>query len=97
VPPPSLFRQRNFSALWWGQLISLLASASPTWRLGLPPSTRITFADPKSSGLLSILAIVMLSVLLFAFTGAWVDRWTCAASCSRPIRCVDAAPILGCT
>ena len=76
--PPPLFRQRNFSALWWGQLISLLGERLTYLALiGLLASHTEHFKDAKSSLLLSVLANVMLApVLLFApFTGAWVDRW----------------------
>ncbi|HET9327505.1 MAG TPA: MFS transporter, partial [Candidatus Eisenbacteria bacterium] len=75
---PPLFRQRNFLALWWGQLISLLGERLTYLALvGLLAEHTNHFADPKSSQLLSLLAIVMLApVLMFApFTGAWVDRW----------------------
>jgi MFS family permease len=77
VPHP-LFSQRNFSALWWGQLISLLGERLTYLALvGLLAEHTNHFADSKSSQLLSLLAIVMLApVLMFApFTGAWVDRW----------------------
>jgi MFS family permease len=73
-----LFRQRNFSALWWGQLISLLGERLTYLALvGLLAQHTRNFADPRSSLLLTVLANVMLApVLLFApFTGAWVDRW----------------------
>ena len=76
--PPPLFRQRNFSALWWGQLISLLGERLTYLALvGLLAEHTNHFADPRSSSLLSLLAVVMLApVLMFApFTGAWVDRW----------------------
>ena len=73
-----LFRQRNFSALWWGQLISLLGERLTYLALiGLLSEHTRHFADPRSSLLLTILANVMLApVLLFSpFTGAGVDRW----------------------
>ncbi|TMQ70619.1 MAG: MFS transporter [Candidatus Eisenbacteria bacterium] len=75
--PASLFRQRNFSSLWWGQLISLLGERLTYLALvGLLAEHTGHFADPRSSQLLTLLAVVMLApVLLFApFTGAWVDR-----------------------
>ncbi len=75
---PSLFGQRNFSALWWGQLISLLGERLTYLALvGLLAEHTHHFADPRSSQLLTLLAVVMLApVLAFApFTGAWVDRW----------------------
>src|SRR5688572_9941435 len=73
-----LFRQRNFSALWWGQLISLLGERLTYLALvGLLAEHTGHFKDAESSSLLGLLAIVMLApVLIFApFTGAWVDRW----------------------
>ncbi|MEK7750843.1 MAG: MFS transporter [Acidobacteriota bacterium] len=79
-PPPSppLFRQRNFAALWWGQLVSLLGERVTYIALvGLLSQHTHGFRDPGSSWLLSVLANVMLApVLLFApFAGTWVDRW----------------------
>ena len=73
-----LLRQRNFSALWWGQLISILGERLTYLALvGLLAEHTQHFKDAGSSWLLSVLANVMLApVLLFApFTGAWVDRW----------------------
>ena len=73
-----LFSQRNFSALWWGQLISLLGERLTYLALiGLLSEHTHHFADARSSLLLTILANVMLApVLLFSpFTGAGVDRW----------------------
>ena len=78
APPPPLFRQRNFVALWGGQLISLLGERLTYLALvGLLAEHTHAFQDPRSSLLLSLLANIMLApVLLFApFTGAWVDRW----------------------
>jgi MFS family permease len=75
---PSLFRQRNFLALWNGQLISLLGERLTYLALvGLLAQHTHHFQDPRSSLLLWVLANVMLApVLLFSpFTGAWVDRW----------------------
>jgi MFS family permease len=75
---PPLFRQRNFSALWWGQLISLLGERLTYLALiGLLSEHTRHFADPRSSLLLTLLANVMLApVLIFSpFTGPWVDRW----------------------
>ncbi len=77
--PRPLLRQRDFSALWWGQLISLLGDRLNYLALGgllLEHTGR--FADPtQSSILLGVLGNVMLApVLLFApFAGPWVDRW----------------------
>jgi MFS family permease len=78
TPPRPLFRQRNFLALWGGQLISLLGERLTYLALiGLLAEHTRAFQDPRSSLLLSLLANIMLApVLLFApFTGAWVDRW----------------------
>ena len=72
-----LFRQRNFSALWWGQLVSLVGERLTYLALiGLLAEHTHAFRDTRSSLLLSLLANVMLApVLLFApFAGAWVDR-----------------------
>jgi MFS family permease len=74
---PPLLSQRSFSALWWGQLISILGERLTYLALiGLLAEHTAHFADSSSSWLLSLLANVMLApVLLFApFTGAWVDR-----------------------
>lgn len=74
-----LLGQRDFAALWWGQLISLLGDRLNYLALGgllLEHTGR--FADPtQSSILLGVLGNVMLApVLLFApFAGPWVDRW----------------------
>jgi len=73
-----LFRQRDFSALWWGQLISLLGERLTYLALvGLLVEHTRNFQDSRSSLLLSLLANVMLApvLLLAPFTGAWVDRW----------------------
>ncbi|NOT33137.1 MAG: MFS transporter [Candidatus Eisenbacteria bacterium] len=72
-----LFAQRNFAALWWGQLISMLGDRFTYLALlGLLASHTGQFREDRSSLLLSLLANVMLApVLLFApFTGAWLDR-----------------------
>ena len=76
--PPPLLAQRNFAALWWGQLISILGERLTYLALvGLLAQHTQNFRDPRSSLLLTLLANVMLApVLMFApFTGAWVDRW----------------------
>ncbi|MBI1795645.1 MAG: MFS transporter [Candidatus Eisenbacteria bacterium] len=76
--PPPILCQRNFQALFGGQLISILGERLTYLGLiGLLAEHTHHFADAKSPVLLSILANVMLApVLLFApFTGAWVDRW----------------------
>jgi predicted MFS family arabinose efflux permease len=73
-----LLRQRDFSALWWGQLISILGERlSYLALLGLVAEHTHHFADRDAPVMLAVLANVMAApVLLFApFTGAWVDRW----------------------
>lgn len=73
-----LLRQRDFAALWWGQLISILGERlSYLALLGLVAQHTGHFADRNAPVLLAVLANVMAApVLLFApFTGAWVDRW----------------------
>jgi len=84
TPPPStagtrpLLLQRNFAALWWGQLISILGERLTYLALvGLLAEHTGQFSEARSSWLLSLLANVMLApVLLFSpFTGAWLDRW----------------------
>ena len=72
-----LFRQRNFSALWTGQLISILGERLTYLALlGMLAAHTGHFHEARSSGLLILLANVMLApVLLFSpFTGAWLDR-----------------------
>ena len=76
--PAALLAQRNFAALWWGQLISILGERFTYLALvGLLAEHTGHFKDPGSSWLLSLLANVMLApvLLLAPFTGAWVDRW----------------------
>jgi DHA3 family macrolide efflux protein-like MFS transporter len=73
-----LLLQRNFAALWTGQLVSILGDRLTYLALvGLLAQHTREFRDARSSLLLSLLANVMLApVLLFSpFTGAWVDRW----------------------
>lgn len=75
--PVPLLRQRGFAALWTGQLISILGERLTYLALlGLLAQHTGHFHESKSSGLLLLLANVMLApVLLFApFTGAWLDR-----------------------
>lgn len=75
--PPPLLRQRNFSALWWGQLISILGERLTYLALvGLLAEHTGHFRSETSSMLLSVLANVMLApvLILAPFTGAWVDR-----------------------
>jgi MFS family permease len=73
----SLFRQRNFAALWWGQVFSITGDRFTYLALAglfFEQSRR----DPTTSyaALLAVFAnVVVAPVLLFApFTGAWVDR-----------------------
>jgi len=79
VPTRPLMLQRDFSALWWGQLISIFGDRLNYLALGgLLLLHTEHFADTaKSSLLLGVLGNVMLfPVLLFApFAGPWVDRW----------------------
>lgn len=75
--PPPLFRQREFAALWWGQLASLTGERVAYLALiALLAAHTSAFSDASSSWLLSALANVMLApVLLFApFVGTWIDR-----------------------
>ena len=72
-----LLAQRNFSSLWWGQLISLLGDRLAYLALGgLLLEHTHGGTDARYTVLLAWLANVMVApVLLFApFTGAWVDR-----------------------
>jgi predicted MFS family arabinose efflux permease len=76
VPRPLLV-QRDFGALWWGQLISILGDRlNYLALLGLIAHHTDSFRGTGASLLLTMLANVMLiPVLLFApFTGAWLDR-----------------------
>ena len=76
-PVASLFRQRNFSALWWGQLVSLLGERCAYLALvALVAHHTHGLRDANAAWLLSLLANVMLApVLAFApFAGAWIDR-----------------------
>ena len=73
-----LFRQREFAALWWGQLISIFGDRLTYLALvGLLAQHTGAFREQQAPLLLSALANVMLApVLLFSpFSGAWVDRW----------------------
>lgn len=72
-----LFRQRNFPALWWGQLVSLTGERATYLALiALLAQHTHGLQDAHAAWLLSMLANVMLApVLLFApFAGAWIDR-----------------------
>lgn len=76
-PPRPLLVQRDFAALWWGQLISILGDRlNYLALLGLIAEHTDSFRGTGASLLLTILANVMLiPVLLFSpFTGAWLDR-----------------------
>ena len=73
----SLFRQRSFAGLWWGQLFSITGDRFTYLALaGL--FFEHSQQDPRASyaALLAVFAnVVVAPVLLFApFTGAWVDR-----------------------
>jgi MFS family permease len=75
--PPPLLRQHNFSALWWGQLISILGDRLTYLALGgLLLEHTHRGVDARYPVLLAMLNNVMVApVLLFApFTGPWVDR-----------------------
>src|SRR5262245_27601171 len=77
-PSRALLRQRNFGALWWGQLISILGERfSYLAIVGLLAEHTQHFRDPGSPWLLSVHANVMLApvLLLAPFSGAWLDRW----------------------
>ena len=74
---PSLLGQRDFAALWWGQLISILGDRLTYLALGgLLLEHTHRGADARYPVLLALLGNVMgAPVLLFSpFTGAWVDR-----------------------
>jgi predicted MFS family arabinose efflux permease len=74
---PALLLQRNFAALWWGQLISLLGDRLTYLALGgLLLQHTHRGSDEHYPVLLALLGNVMAApVLLFSpFTGAWVDR-----------------------
>ena len=75
--PAPLLSQRNFSALWWGQLISILGDRLTYLALGgLLLEHTHRGSDARYPVLLAMLNNVMVApVLLFApFTGPWVDR-----------------------
>ncbi len=81
-PPPSprpLLLQRDFAALWWGQLISLWGDRINYLALnGLVQQHTRDYHDPGQSSLMLSLhgTVSVLPVLLFApFAGPWVDRW----------------------
>lgn len=74
-----LLLQRDFSSLWWGQLISILGERLNLLALnGLLLEHTRAFADlGQSSVLLVVLQTVqVVPVLMFSpFAGPWVDRW----------------------
>jgi len=76
-PLRPLLAQRDFAALWWGQLISILGDRlNYLALLGLIAHHTDSFRGTGASLLLTILANVMLMpvLLLAPFTGAWLDR-----------------------
>jgi len=74
-----LLLQRDFAALWWGQLISLIGDRINYLAInGLVQQHTRDYSDPGHSSLMLSLhgTVSVLPVLLFApFTGPWVDRW----------------------
>ncbi len=73
----SLFRQRSFAWLWWGQLFSITGDRFTYLALaGLFYEHSSKNPGVSFAALLAIFAnVVVAPVLLFApFTGAWVDR-----------------------
>ena len=77
TPSRSLFRQRSFASLWWGQLFSITGDRFTYLALaGLFYEHSRTDTSASYAALLAVFAnVVVAPVLLFApFTGAWVDR-----------------------
>jgi MFS family permease len=78
-PRPPLLLQRDFAALWWGQLISIWGDRINYLALnGLVQQHTRGYHDPGQSSLMLSLhgTVSVLPVLLFApFAGPWVDRW----------------------
>lgn len=76
---PPLLMQRDFAALWWGQLISIWGDRLNYLALnGLVQQHTQNYSDAsKSTLMLSLHGVVsVLPVLLFSpFAGPWVDRW----------------------
>jgi DHA3 family macrolide efflux protein-like MFS transporter len=74
-----LLAQRDFAALWWGQLISILGERLSAFALiGLVSERTHHLTDlAVAPGMLAALQNASVApVLMFApFTGAWVDRW----------------------
>src|SRR5262245_5115998 len=79
APSRPLLLQREFAALWWGQLISLWGDRLNYLALnGLVQVHTRDYHDPGQSSLMLSLhgTVSVLPVLLFApFAGPWVDRW----------------------
>lgn len=79
MPSAPLFAQRDFTALWWGQFVSMLGDRLTYLALfGVLLHHTDSFADAtQSSVLLGVLGnMMLLPVLLFApFVGPWLDRW----------------------
>lgn len=77
--PRPLLLQRDFAALWWGQLISLWGDRINYLALnGLVQDHTRGYHDAGQSSLMLSLhgTVTVLPVLLFApFAGPWVDRW----------------------
>lgn len=77
--PRPLLLQRDFAALWWGQLISLWGDRLNYLALnGLVQQHTRGYHDATQSSLMLSLhgTVSVLPVLLFApFVGPWVDRW----------------------
>ena len=72
----SLFRQRSFAALWWGQLFSITGDRFTYLALAGLFYEHSRVSGGSYAALLAVFAnVVVAPVLLFApFTGAWVDR-----------------------
>lgn len=77
--PRPLLLQRDFAALWWGQLISLWGDRINYLALnGLVQEHTRGYHDAGQSSLMLSLhgTVSVLPVLMFApFAGPWVDRW----------------------
>ena len=77
--PRPLLLQRDFAALWWGQLVSLWGDRLNFLALnGLVQQHTRDYHDPGQTSLMLSLqgTVSVLPVLLFApFVGPWVDRW----------------------
>jgi MFS family permease len=79
APRRPLLAQRDFGALWWGQLISLWGDRLNYLALnGLVQEHTRDYLDPAQSSLMLSLhgTVSVLPVLLFSpLAGPWVDRW----------------------